>query len=113
MFKREVFEYEIDGKTRFADPLATWDKLTIALHGDPFGFCQRAAESEDPVAAAQSTQQIAEAVISAFDLPRFDPETGTGATIHDCLAIWAKLVEFNAECKKKRDVSPTCQVRFT
>lgn len=110
---RNIFQYQLDGKPRFADPLATWNTLTVLLRGDPFAVCDRAASEEGKSEAeiAQATQEICDAVMQAFKLPAFDPETGTGATMQDALRIWGELNAFNADCKKKSDSSPTCARR--
>jgi len=109
----EPFVYTVQGDKLFADPLRVrrlfleatdgrgWqyiadldrartelDKLT---GDDPKIVAQRAVLE---VAKVKIEGALAEATITAFDMPPFDPTTGEGVTEYDALDILRQFMEY-------------------
>jgi len=95
--KRNIFPYHNGVALVYADPLAIYRRLVLALDGEPNRWIEE-SRSDVAVLRVNAEQRLDQAVRVAFEMAPFDPLTGGGATAEFCdAALDAYLVYLDAK----------------
>ena len=105
--ERNIFTYEVDGKTKFADPISAFRKISeypgIDIESDLKRIDSDLVDSPD----MESLGKITNATRFAFGLLEFDGETGEGVLDAEVQEIFTEFIFYMAAIAKKKSQTPT------
>ena len=104
--QRRVFgPYDCGNGYIHADPFRVRRRLAQLLPGDKAKELLDQWHSPAPEYALAAAEQFLDAVAAAFEIHRFDPMTGQGATEDALITIWNAWQDWTS---KKNGIAPTC-----
>lgn len=83
---KRVYKYSTGAEERYADPLMVEQEVSRQLGGDINRIVNDI--NAGPPASAEALALLCGAVRQAFGLVPFDPQTGSGLTAREVLALW-------------------------
>jgi len=108
--ERNIFEHVFGpffgGEGRpvlYADPAAVNRKLRAMMGGDPNGLLEM-YKSPSAEIALPAAERYFDAIATAFGVPRFNQETGSGLVEDELINLWNAFQDW---LKKKRSSMPT------
>lgn len=105
--EREIFGPYWNGAVmRHADPLAAHVQLAHALDGEPGAWLVRARSPNEPE-RFEALTRVEQAAREVFGMVPFDPETGGGAQLADCLSVFKAFTDWVKKNGRNTPDSPT------
>jgi len=104
--ERKVFGTQINGESRYFDPMMVHRRLTLSLGGKASEILE-ASTAEDPLARAVAEEKLWPATRAAFQLPALDSKTGQGVTDATCQRILDEFLSWLSQKKMTTAPLPT------
>lgn len=110
---KAIFQYQVSGQARFADPIETRRRLEVECHGQlrewiDFSKAKNAAgEDNNPEQIARFQGQLVAAARAVFALPPLNPMTGEGIVEDEVWDVLDAFFQFESKKNESTHGSPT------